>query len=108
MDCTAASEVEKLGTTMAATWGLCGMCSRSVATTVSATCRLVFSSESSRDMFSSCGVKGRAQVFSFVVSVVLLRKTTHSHTKRNIESNLQCKVCKQCLSEQCVSPREQS
>lgn len=74
MDCTAASEVEKLGTTMAAAWGLWGMCSRSVATTVSATCRLVFSSESSRDMFRSCRVKERAQVFSFVVSVVLPRK----------------------------------
>lgn len=59
MDCTAASEVGKLGTTVAETCALWGMCSRSVAMAVSATWRLVLSSESSRDMFRSCRMKGR-------------------------------------------------
>lgn len=55
----AASEVWKLGTTMAATWAACAcvwakcLSSRSVVTAASAACRLVFRSESSRDMFSS-------------------------------------------------------
>lgn len=53
MDCTAASEVGNLGTTVAAACALWGMCSRSVAMAVSATWRLVLSSESSRDMFRS-------------------------------------------------------
>lgn len=59
MDCTAASEVAKLGTTMAATWVACAcvwakcLCSRSLATAASAACRLVLRSVSSRDMFSN-------------------------------------------------------
>lgn len=54
MDCTAASELEKLGTTVAAACAWQGVRSRSEAMAVSATWRLLLSSESSRDMLRSC------------------------------------------------------